>query len=160
MGDKTLGARLRAARENASMKLSAVCEAAEIPNIQTLSAYERGAKMPTDDVLVRLANVYNVPVKGLLEDVTEVEIAEKQKADYVRQLVEAATALNLGFVINENSYNQTRTYGLNLLTVPVDNFFKFAQKWSVLCQLHNDGIISQDEYCRVVLDRLAELDLE
>ena len=160
MGDKTLGARLRSARENAGMKLSAVCDAAEIPNIQTLSAYERGTKMPTDEVLVRLSGVYNIPVKELLEDMNETKIAEKKKADYVRQLVEAATALNLGFVINEDPYNQKRTYALNLLSVQVDDFFKFAQKWSVLCQLHNDGIISLDEYRRVVLDRLNELDMD
>ena len=160
MGDKTLGARLRSARENAGMKLSAVCDAAEIPNIQTLSAYERGTKMPTDEVLVRLSGVYNIPVKELLEDMNETKIAEKKKADYVRQLVEAATALNLGFVINEDPYNQKRTYALNLLSVQVDDFFKFAQKWSVLCQLHNDGIISMDEYRRVVLDRLNELDMD
>ena len=160
MGDKTLGARLRSARENAGMKLSAVCDAAEIPNIQTLSAYERGTKMPTDEVLVRLSGVYNIPVKELLEDMNETKITEKKRADYVRQLVEAATALNLGFVINEDPYNQKRTYALNLLSVQVDDFFKFAQKWSVLCQLHNDGIISLDEYRRVVLDRLNELDMD
>ena len=160
MGDKMLGARLRSARENASMKPSAACKAAQIPNIQTLSAYERGAKMPTDEVLVRLSGVYNIPVKELLEDMSETEIAEKKKADYVRQLVEAATALNLGFVINEDPYNHNRTYALNLLSVQVDDFFKFAQKWSVLCQLHNDGIISQDEYSRVVLDRLNELNMD
>ena len=160
MGDKTLGARLRAAREKVAMKPSAVCEAADIPNIQTLSAYERGAKLPADEVLVRLAAVYNVPVKELLEDMTEVEIAEKKKADYIRQLVEAATALELGFVINEDPYTKVRTYGLNLNTIAVDEFFQFAQKWSVLCQLHHDGIISQDEYCRVVLDRLNELQMD
>ena len=160
MGDKTLGARLRAARENAAMKPSAVCEATGIPNIQTLSAYERGAKLPDDEVLVRLASTYNVPVKSLLEDVSEVASEAMKKADYIRQLVEAATALNLGFITHTDPYGKGCKYSLSLSSIDVENFFRFAEKGSVLCQLHNDGIISREEYTRVVLDRLSDLKMD
>ena len=160
MGDKAFGARLRAAREAAAMRPAAVCAAVEIPNIQTLSAYERGTKFPSEEVLARMATLYHVSVKELMGDMTDEQAAVNQKAEYIRQLVEAATALNLGFITREDPYQQVRSYALNLSDIEVDQFYLFLEKWAVLCQLHNDGIISKEEYTRVVLDRLNELQID
>ena len=159
MGDKNLGARLRAAREKTGLKPTAVCAAVDLPSVQTLTAYEEGIALPSNETLVRLASLYDVAVNELLMDITEEQLAKKRKAASIRQLVEAATALNLGFVIREDPHSHTKTYAISTSTIEVRDFYLFLEKWSILCQLRNDDIISQDEYTKVVLDRLDELNI-
>lgn len=158
MDYKALGAQLRACREKAGMKAGDVCKAVKIPNVQTLSIYERGVKAPSNAMLTALAKLYGVPAESFLETVPA-ENHNKGQDHYIRQLVEAATALNLPIYTSVDPFNEKKTQYLNLNFVPNDDFYLFVQKWIALNQLHNNGVISKDEYMQVISDRLKDMNL-
>ena len=158
MDYKALGAQLRAARENAGLKAGDVCKAAKIPNVQTLSIYERGVKAPSTATINALAKLYGVSPDAFLECLPGAQV-QKAEVNYIRQLVEAATALNLPIFTSVDPFNEKKTQYLNLNFVPNDDFYLFVQKCVVLNQLHNDGVISREEYLQVVSERLKDIKL-
>ena len=159
--DTTLGARLRAAREKAGLRSSDVCKVTGIANVQILSAYERNARTPGEDLLKKLARLYQVSVDELKGAEEEIATPKSQgQAHYIRQLVEAASALNLNFYIREDAHkNRTLRY-LALDSIEQKDFFKFAEKWMILADLYNKNIITKEEYMRVVSERLEDLNLD
>ena len=157
MSENALGAQLRQTRLAAEIKPSVVCELAGLPNVQTLTAFEKGTRLPSETQLLALARVYGVSPKPLFEALDALQTVTKSQIDYVRQLVDAATALNLSIAIRQDPYNEKKTRYLNLDCVEIRDFYAFVDKWATISQLYNDGIISKDEYRRVVTMRLEEL---
>lgn len=159
----TLGARLRAAREKSGLKSSDVCKVTGIANVQILSAYERDARIPGQELLQKMAKLYQVSEEELLGTATAKPAyteTSNTKANYIRQLVEAASALNLSFLTKEDPEHQRKLRYLALDDIEQKDFFKFTEKWAILAQLYNDGVINKEEYMHVVHERLEELDLD
>ena len=93
----TIGSRLKYAREQAQLKQKDVCESAEIPNIQTLSAYERDKNSPPISALKKLSQLYHVSIDWIVCGKESMHERQKETADYINELLEAIDGLGLYF---------------------------------------------------------------
>ena len=157
MSEYKLGNLLRAARENCDLKAADICTAAGIPNVQTLTAYEKGSRLPTENMVITLARLYGVSATDLLVALDEAENAPKSEIENLRQLVEAVSALNLRFITDEDPYTHATITTLSFDMVENPKFLSFLEKWKVLAQLRNDGVLTPAEYKRTVLLRLEDI---
>lgn len=157
MGSIELGSRLKQAREKAGLKQSEVCEAVEIPKVQTLSAYERGVNSPPIETLKKLILLYKVSSDWLLFGENSVHKMEKTPHDYVEQLVDSADHLCLDFDDWEDSYTHEKVIVLRLLSSPYDGMNSFVEKWSRLRELLDSKIIELDEYEGLMRQRINSL---
>lgn len=168
MADKQLGYRLKEAREAIKLTQAEVCkpENANIPKVQTLSAYERGVNSPPLETLKRLAILYKVSTDWLLFGEEASPSISTSDIDYVMQLVRAIDCLKLKIsvdncIVNSWSGFNTAYYRVTLSTdSPFEKQiipFRFAQKWGKLRDLLDSGIIDRDEYDTLISQRIQEL---
>lgn len=157
MGNVELGGRLKQAREQAGFTQSEVCKEAEIPKVQTLSAYERGVNSPPLGTLKKLAMLYKISTDWLLFGEKSSLKIEKNPRDYVEQLVDAADHLGLAIDSWEEGFAQEKVIVLRLLSSPYDGMSLFVTKWQRLRDLLDNEIIEPDEYEGLMRQRLNAL---
>ena len=157
MEQNTLGALLRAAREESGLKSADICTAAGITNTQTLTAYEKGTRLPTERMVITLARIYGASATDFLQALDAAENAPKSEMDNLRLLVEAVSSLNLRFITHTDPYTQQTITTLSFDMIENPQFREFLEKWKVLAQLRNDGVITPGEYQRTVMLRLEDI---
>ena len=169
MADKHFGFRLKKAREAKKLTQAEVCkpENANIPKVQTLSAYERGVNSPPLDTLKRLAVLYEVSADWLLFGEDAGPTISKSNIDYVIQLVSAIDRLKLKISVDSrlpaNSWagSNDTCYVVTLSTEsPFEEQiipYRFTQKWGKLRDLLDSGIIDCEEYDTLIAQRIQEL---
>ena len=157
MGSTELGNRLKQAREKAGLKQSEVCNAVEIPKVQTLSAYERGVNSPPIETLKKLILLYKVSSDWLLFGENSIHKMEKKPLDYVEQLVDSADHLHLDFYEWGDDYSQEKEIVLRLHSSPYDEMNSFVEKWCRFRELFDNNIIELDEYEGLMRQRINSL---
>lgn len=163
MADKELGARLKEARVRKNKSQAEVCELAEIPKVQTLSAYERGVNSPPLETLKKLSEIYDVSADYLLfgrEYASKTEYGDKY---YLSQLVYAVDKLDLMVcaIADEQSLPWEPKYKI-LIDEKISSDDKtrlsaFIGKWVRLRNARESGAIDWDDYDSIIAKRLEEV---
>lgn len=158
MGCLELGIRLKQARETAKLTQAEACTTADIPKVQTLSAYERGVNSPPIDILKKLSKLYTVSTDWLLFGETPTTRKEKAPRDYMEQLVEAADYLGLNVDFwDDCGINREEVIALKLGPSSYNGIASFAHKWSRIRGLLDSNTIELSEYELLINGKLKEL---
>ncbi len=153
MADKNIGQRLKLAREQKGLTQKEVCDKLNIPNVQTLSAYESGTNNPPmGTTFKQLLQLYGVSADWVLFGDKRQNSAEKTPYDIFLQLVESVDFLGLELTISEEYYGN-KWLNIDLSTAKHEETEQFIEKWQRFRKLFDQGDLDRTDYEELLMKR-------
>lgn len=153
MADKNIGQRLKLAREQKGLTQKEVCDKLNIPNVQTLSAYESGTNNPPmGTTFKQLLQLYGVSADWVLFGDKRQNTAEKTPYDIFLQLVESVDFLGLELTISEGYYGD-KWLNIDLSTAKHEETEQFIEKWQRFRKLFDQGDLDRTDYEELLTKR-------
>lgn len=153
MADKNIGQRLKLAREQKGLTQKEVCDKLNIPNVQTLSAYESGTNNPPmGTTFKQLLQLYGVSADWVLFGDKRQNTAEKTPYDIFLQLVESVDFLGLELTIGEEYYGN-KWLNIDLSTAKHEETEQFIEKWQRFRKLFDQGDLDRTDYEELLMKR-------
>lgn len=158
MNKQDIGERLKEARERLKLTQGKVCDELGIPNVQTLSAYERGTTAPPVEALIKLSKLYKVSTDWLLFGEEYSTREGKSPKEYLLQLVEAADFFKMGFNSYEDCFQHVHVQ-IDLCTAPYCGIEQFSEKWMKIRNLFDTDTIDRGDYNVLIEKTISNLEL-
>lgn len=165
MADKEMGIRLKEARTRKKKSQAEVCELADIPKVQTLSAYERGINSPPLETLKKLSVIYDVSADFLLFGREYTSKTAQNDKYCLSQLVYAVDTLQLPISMIDDE--QSNSWGLMSRSYKIvigggtlhdgKQLSVFMDKWVRLRNARESGAIDWEDYDSIIAKRLEEV---